>query len=169
MDFILRNVKLIRENKDYIIDVGINYEEVNYNNARDFYLKASIEDVGDLSVYYGYEEVDLSEYFIESGKTKPESYSSIEELEKINPIELYSQGFTNVILKDGDFSGTHSNLPFNIILNEEEKLESFIKPDDQANFIIKKNTEIRFAVINGHLINIEKIDEWVGNSIIYSK
>ena len=59
MDYILQNLKLKREDKEYVIDVGINFEEKNFNDARKFYLKSSIEDIGDLSVYSGYGEIDL--------------------------------------------------------------------------------------------------------------
>lgn len=169
MDFILRNLKLKRDDKEYIIDVGVNYEEVNINEARDFYLKASIEDVGDLSVYSGYEEIDLAGYYIEPGKTKPETFSSIEELEKLNTADLYSQGFTNINLKDGDFSMEYSHLPLNIILNENESPGTDIKPDAAANFIIRKNGEVKYVVVNGFLVDIQKMDEWNGNSIIYGK
>jgi len=82
MDFILRNLILKRDDKKYIMDVGINYEEVNINGAKDFYLKASIEDVGDLSVYSGYDEIDLAGYIIEPGKTKPEVYNSLEDFSR---------------------------------------------------------------------------------------
>ena len=62
MDVILRNLRMKKDNNEYIIDIGINFNEVNANGAKDFYLKAEIEDVGDLSVFSGYEEFDLSEY-----------------------------------------------------------------------------------------------------------
>jgi len=169
MDFILRNLKIIREDKEYVIDIGVNFEEENIDNARDLYLKASIEDLGDLSVYSGYEEIDLSGYTIEPGKTKPDSFHSIEELEKINPSSLYTEGFTNVILSNGDFKGEHTYLQFNILLDASNKIENTIKPDNPANFIIKKEGSVKYVVVNGFLINLEKLDDWYGNSIIYGK
>jgi len=169
MDFILRNLLLKRDDKEYIMDVGINYEEVNIDGAKDFYLKASIEDVGDLSVYSGYDEIDLSGYFIEPGKTKFEAYNSLDDLENINPVELYRKGYTNVLLNNAEFSGEYSNLSFNIILNENDNPENLIKPDDDANFIIRKNDEVKYAIVNGFLIDIEKVNDWSGNTIIYRK
>jgi hypothetical protein len=169
MDFILRNLTLKREDKEYIIDIGINFEEVNVGEARDFYLKAAIEDVGDLSVYYGYDEIDLSGYVIEAGNTKPGTYQSLEELNKIDPAELYKEGFTNIVLSDKDFSAEYSQLPYNIILSENKSPANEIKPDAAANFIIKKNGDAKYVVVNGFLINIQKMDEWNGNAIIYGK
>jgi hypothetical protein len=169
MDFILKNLKLKREGKDYIIDIGINFEEENIDSARNFYLKASIEDVGDLSVYSGYEEIDLSGYSIEPGKTKPDVFNSITELEKLNPADLYSEGYTNVFLNDGNFHGNHSYLPFNILLDQSIKSDNMIKPENPANFIIKKDDLIKFVLINGFWVDIENPDSWSGNSIIFSK
>jgi hypothetical protein len=169
MDFILCNLKLIRDKKEYIIDVGINFEEENLDEARNFYLKSSIEDVGDLSVFSGYEEIDFSGYNIEPGKTKPEFYNTIEELGKVNPVELYSQGYTNVLLSNGEFAGEYSHLPFNIILNEKGTLNGLIKPDEAANFIIRKNDEVKYVVVNGFLIDMQKVNDWVGNTIVYGR
>jgi hypothetical protein len=169
MDVILRNLKIKQDNIEYVIDIGMNFDEVNVNGAKDFYLKAEIEDVGDLSVFAGYEEFDLSGYSIELGKIKPEPYLSLEELDKINPAKLYSEGYTNVILSNKDFKGEYSHLPFNIILNGRTILESKIKPEESPNFTIKKNNEVKYAVVNGFLIDIEKVESWNGNSIVYGK
>jgi len=169
MDLILRNLKITRGNTDYVVDIGINFEEININGAKDFYLKAEIEDVGDLSVFAGYEEFDLSGYTVEPGKTKPEPYHSLDELEKINPVQLYRDGYTNVVLKNGDSKGEFTYLPFNIILNQQSFGESKIKPEEAANFIIKKDGEVRFTLVNGFLIDISMIEIWHGNSIVYGK
>jgi len=169
MDLILRNLKIKRDNIEYVIDISINYDEVNVDIAKDFYLKAAIEDVGDLSVFAGYEEFDLSGYSVEPGKTKPEPYHSLDELEKINPAQLYSEGYTSVILNNDSFQGEYSHLPFNIIFNHKTIPEAKIKPDETPNFIIRENNEIKFVVVNGFLIDIEKVENWNGNSITYGK
>ena len=92
MDFILRNLIMNKDGKEYIMDVGINFEEVNIEEARKFFLKASIEDVGDLSVYSGYEEIRFIRLRYRAWENKARSvYSSLDDLEKINPVELYTE------------------------------------------------------------------------------
>ena len=169
MDVIFRNINEIRNDKEFIVDIGINFEEINTNSAKDFYLKATIEDIGDLSVFSGYEDVDFSGFTIESGKTKPEPYNSYDELKKINPVELYSEGYVNVILNNENAKAEFSSLPFNIFLNQSSITEAKIKTEESANFIIRKNNEVKFAVVNGFLIDISNIVGWNGNSIIYKK
>ena len=169
MDLILRNLIVKRDNIEYLVDIGINYEEVNVNGAKDFYLKAEIEDVGDLSVFAGYEEFDLAGYTVKPGKTKPKPYHSLDELENINPIQLYSEGYTNVISDNDSFQGEYFHLPFNIISNRKVFSDIEIKPEESPNFILTKNNEVKFVVINGYLIDIEKVESWNGNSIVYGK
>jgi len=167
MDVILRNLKEIRDGMEFTVDVGINFEEINTNGAKDFYLKSAIEDIGDLSVFSGYEDIDLSGFTIEPGKTKPEPYNSFNELKTINPVQLYNEGFVNVILNNDIFNADYSLLPFNVILNGSNIKQYKIKTEEPANFIIRKNNEVKFVVINGYLIDIFDIGSWSGNSIVY--
>jgi hypothetical protein len=167
MDVIFRNLKIKKDDKDYVVDIGINFDEININGAKEFYLKAEIEDVGDLSVFSGYEEFDLSGYTVEPGKTALELYHSLEELENINPVQLYSRGCTNIIFNNENFTDDYSKFPFNIIINQNTITDSKIKPEESPNFIITKNNEVKFVVVNGFLIDIEKAESWNGNSIVY--
>jgi hypothetical protein len=167
MDVMLRNLKSIKDGQEYLEDIGINFEEVNLNGSKDFYLVSKIEDIGDLSVFSGYEEFDLSGYTVEPGKTKPDTLHSIDELKKINPLQLYSEGFTNVLLQDQNLKEEYTNLPFNIILNQSRQNDNKIKTEAAANLIIKKNNEVKFVVVNGFLIDIKNLESWSGNSIIY--
>lgn len=169
MDVMLRNLKVVNDNHEFLVDIGINFEENNINDAKEFYLEGEVEDIGDLSVFSGYEEIDLSGFTIEHGKTKPEPFNSFDELTKIDPLHLYRDGYVNVQLNDEQAAAEYSKLPFNIILNQIDFNESEIKTEEPANFIIKKNDEIKFAVVNGFLIDVEKIDEWNGNSIVFGK
>ena len=167
IDVILRNLKEVRNGKEFIVDIGINFEEINTRDAKDFYLKSSIEDIGDLSVLSGYDDIDLLGFTIEPGNTKPEPFNSYDELKEITPVQLYREGYVNVTLSDKNFKTDYSSLPFNIILNGSSIKPSKIKLEEPANFIIRKNNEVRFAVINGFLINIYDIDGYSGNSIVY--
>ena len=169
MDVIFRNLKVKRDDIEYVIDIGINFTELNTNDVKGFYLKAEIEDVGDLSVFAGYDEFDLSGCIVEPGKTKPEKFTSIEELEKINPAHLYSDGYTNIVLSNDDFSGEFTHMPFNIVLNPKTSADNKIKPEEAANFIIRKNDEVKYAVVNGFLIDLKNAESWNGNSLIFGK
>ncbi len=64
-DLIIRNVLL--KNGDSLIhaDLGILLNEKNTQNANSFIMESTLDDLGDLSVYYGIEEFDAKELLAE--------------------------------------------------------------------------------------------------------
>lgn len=68
-DLLIRNVRLPNEEK---IDIGINLIENNNSFATDFKLSSVIEDLGDLSVFWGIKELDAEDMIAEPFKKFPE-------------------------------------------------------------------------------------------------
>lgn len=169
MDVILRNLLVKKDEIEYTIDIGINFEEININGAKDFYLEAEIADIGDLSVFRGYDEFDFSGYSVETGKTRADIFHSQNELAKIDPTQLYQEGYTNIVLKNENFHGEYSHFPFNIFLSEQNIPEVSIKTEEPANFIVKKDDKVRYVIVNGFVVDIQKLEKWNGNSIVYEK
>jgi hypothetical protein len=167
IDLILRNLTMKNGKYDYKIDVGINYKEISINGAKDFYYKAEIEDLGDLSVFHGYDEIDLNGYWIEPGRTYPTVINSKEALEALKPIELFSNGYTNIIIKFPGYEEEFSKFSFNIFLNEPNVLEEKINVEGVPNFIIRKDGIVKYAVVNGFLRDLEKPDKSAGNSLLF--
>ena len=166
IDLILRNLTVKNGGHEYKIDIGIDYEEINMNGATDFYYKAQVEDLGDLSIFHGYNEIDLNGYRVETGRMYPTVINSKEALEALKPIELFSNGYTNVILKSPGYDEEFSKFPFNIFLNEPDVLEEKIKVESVPNLIIRKNGVVKYAVVNGFLRDLEKLVEFIGNSLL---
>ncbi len=168
MDILLRNITAERNGKKYQIDLGINRNEINSNNAEDFYYKSTVEDVGDLSVYFGYEDLDMSGLIIEPGKIYPETFSSIDEIQNLDFNNLYKEGYTTVILNDTSYHKKYSSLPINIAeskQNSEDK-DNAIKIGDLANFTIKKNDKVKYVIINGFVIDPNNETGEVKNSLL---
>ncbi|MER0439039.1 M14 family zinc carboxypeptidase [Emticicia sp. W12TSBA100-4] len=57
-DLLIRNAEFVHNGKTIIKDIGINLSEKNINNATDFVLSSVIEDLGDLSTFWGLKEID---------------------------------------------------------------------------------------------------------------
>jgi Ribonuclease G/E len=57
-DLLIRNAEFVQNGKTIIKDIGINLSEKNINNATDFMLSSVIEDLGDLSTFWGLKEID---------------------------------------------------------------------------------------------------------------
>ena len=169
MDIILRNLQFKKDEIEYTIDIGINFDEININGANDYYLESEIADIGDLSVFSGYDEFDFSGYSVEVGKTKPELFHSIEELEKLNPVHLYQSGYTNIILENNNFQGEFSYFPFNIFLSKGNEPSNSIRIEEPANLIIRKDGKVKYVIINGFIADVTNLENWSGNSIVHKK
>ena len=57
-DLLIRNAQFVQNGKTIIKDIGINLSEKNINNATGFMLSSVIEDLGDLSTFWGIKEID---------------------------------------------------------------------------------------------------------------
>ena len=70
-DLLIRNARVNQNGRITTADVGINRNEINNADATAFTYKSSIEDFGDLSVFYGIEEINVQGALItdENGQT----------------------------------------------------------------------------------------------------
>jgi hypothetical protein len=157
-----------RNGTDCKIDIGINRTEVNFNGAKNFYFKSSIEDIGDLSIFFGYEDYNLDGMEIITGTTYPEQFKSISEIENLNFVKLYEEGYTNVILNSNQLKEEFSRFPINIITNPDLKPEFEIKTGEIPNFLIKKGGKVRYSVVNGFIIDIKNLLWENKNGVIIS-
>jgi len=158
LDLVLRNLTIKEKDSERIVDIGINKDEVNWNNAKGFYLKSSLEDMGDLSNFFGYDEFNLTGLEVTKGKTYPNVFNSLSEIEKTNFSKLYEEGYTNVILKDNVTKPGPIKIPLNIYIQNTPEESEKIMLTEIANLIIKKDGKVRYVIVNGFLINPEKID-----------
>ncbi len=168
MDVLLRNLKYKNAGHEYLIDVGINHSEINTDSAKAFYIKSSVEDIGDLSVFFGYEDYDFKGFEIEIGKTYPDILPSLEEIEKLDFNDLYRQGYTNVKLDSTkNLEEKYTKLPINILTGNRELNPKEIKLGSNPNFVIKKNNVVKYIVVNGFIYNIDQKKGEIRNALIY--
>lgn len=59
-NLLVRNTIVSFEGKKVTMDIGINIEEVPSKSAKKFAIKSTIEDLGDLSTFFGIEEIDAT-------------------------------------------------------------------------------------------------------------
>ncbi len=156
MDLILRDLTYKIGDKNINVDIGINRTEINTDSAKGFYLISRVADIGDLSVYSGYEDHDFKGMEIAKGKTFDKKIFSAEELNDLNFIELYSQGYTNIII-DFPVEKEYTRFPINLILSNVLG-SATIKVEAPANFCITKNGKVKYVVVNGFLIEVDNPD-----------
>ncbi|CAH0996395.1 hypothetical protein EMA8858_02527 [Emticicia aquatica] len=113
-DLLIRNAEFVQNGKTIIKDIGINLSEKNINNATDFVFSSVIEDLGDLSTFWGIKEIDA----------KGLKVSLLSEFPEI--IKQYK-----VSVKE--------------VENEELNL------DETASFLLTKNKEVKYIILNGQI------------------
>ncbi|MBK7104490.1 MAG: peptidase M14 [Ignavibacteriae bacterium] len=161
-DVLLKNLTINKNGKNYLVDVGINREEIFPKNSNS-YFKSNVEDWGDLSIFYGYEEFDLSGCEIKESQIYTEIDS---DLTKLNFDELVKNGIGFIKIKNIEEKFDFSKIPLNILINENN---IDLEPGYQksANFTIWKNGKLIFNVINGFIYNLESGIKNYGNGIIF--
>jgi len=162
-DLLLRNLTVKYKSKNYTIDIGVNREELITNDQTQTYYKSIIEDWGDLSIFYGYDEFDLTGYEIKKSKIYDLPLYNINELE-IN--KLLKEGYGFLRIDTLDIKREFSSIPFNLILNEAEvKLEP--EYNGYANFTIWKDNKLSYNIINGFIYDINSDAENQNNGLIF--
>ncbi|TAF01717.1 MAG: peptidase M14 [Runella slithyformis] len=69
-DLLIRNARINQNGKITTVDVAVNRAEINNADATGFTYKSTIEDLGDLSVFYGVEEINAQGALITDAQGK---------------------------------------------------------------------------------------------------
>jgi hypothetical protein len=161
-DVILRNLTLKSGKEKIKVDIGINLDEFEGAHEKKIYYKSSVEDLGDLSIFYAFKDLDFDGYTIERALVYDKVFS-FKELEKYDFYKLYSKGYSTILVKklpDEKFT----ELPINLTL--KNRIDTTINIGESANFVLKKNGKVEYIVINGFLQKVEKNRKFEGNGLV---
>jgi len=162
-DVILRNLTMKSGKEKIKIDIGINLDEFEGPNEKKIYYKSQVDDLGDLSTFYAYNDYDFDGYTIERASVYEKKVSPLNKLEKIDFYDLYLKGYSTILVKklpDEKFT----RFPINLAL--ENKIDTTINIGESANFVIKKDGKVEYIVINGFLQKVEKNRKFEGNGLV---
>ena len=118
-DLLIRNAQFVQNGKTIIKDIGINLSEKNINNATGFMLSSVIEDLGDLSTFWGIKEIDA----------KGLTVSLLKEL----PVDDVSQVLQKYKVSEKEIQNQEINL------------------DETASFLLTKDKEVKYIILNGQI------------------
>lgn len=138
----------------YQIDLGIHRFEQDGKGGPRFHYTAGISDQGDLSTYYGYEEFDASGYELVWAKKHDRSLSQ-KEWEKLDVLEMLRQGIGYVSLQIDPGSRQHTGKAIHVVSNDFKPVQG-LRPGVNPVFFLKKDGELKYAVLNGFLIDLSK-------------
>ncbi len=150
-DLLLKNVAV----HDSLVDMGINRTEKTLAGTNRFYHTSQIDDWGDLSVFYGYHEMDAKGMQLVEGKLYPKQLSGMADFKQLDTKELLKQGYTTVQMDQvTPEERAGFSLPIHIISSRDE-FSPRVGEGKEAHFLLAKDGQIRYAVINGVLHSLE--------------
>ncbi len=157
-DLIVRDAQVQKNGKWYTVDIGLRHNEVGLNANRSFYQKASIAELGDMSIFYGYNELDARGYQAVPGKVYPTVLQNVAALRSLDATQLLRQGYTDVRLRE--LPKNKKRLPVNLL--EAGKSESnTIRLHGNPSFVLQKNGQIRYAIVNGFAYDLDNDRELI--------
>lgn len=165
-DLLLRNVTIVKDEKKYIVDFGINQNETSTSDKRDFFFAGKIEEVGDLSTFYGFDEIDCSGMSIDTATTYSKKFKFISDLDRINITKILKEGHSFVQVDSINTDENFVKYPINIV-KTGKKIKNKIGLGKRANFVLKKDGLIKLVCVNGFLFDLKSGKNYIQNGLIY--
>ncbi|MEX0274198.1 MAG: M14 family zinc carboxypeptidase [Flavobacteriaceae bacterium] len=153
--------------KEYVLDLGIQHFEVDYENHDDFWFSSRIMDQGDLSTYFGYETLDVSGHVIVPGKIYPKVVASMDDLKNMDFREVLRDGYAYVRIANLPKNLVASPYPVHLLSKGHELPEFALRPGINPTFILEREGQPRYAVINGFPLDLERELPQIKNAMIY--
>jgi hypothetical protein len=153
MDLLIKNVETKAGDYSYLTDIGIKISELFLDSL--ILMKGNIADWGDLSVYYGHEEIEAKGMELEKGKIWPEVIP-FEKLDRARGMDLLKEGYL-AVETDKIHKGKVHQLPILVFTEgNTPNLESTL--DGSPFFYLTTNGIRKMAIINGHVIRLDSSD-----------
>lgn len=138
--------------KTYTLDIGIHHLEVDNADHSEFYTKAQIMDLGDLSTYYGYKTLDATDFKITPGKIYSPKKGERPSLKRA--YALLKKGY---VYWRGSMAVSDTGVSFPMqLVSDRFMLPKFrLYVGLNPSFLLSKNGVISHAVVNGYLIDLK--------------
>ncbi len=170
-DLKIENVTYKLNGNTYMLDLGINHQEIDNKYHDDFSYKSIIADQGDLSTYYGYQTFDATGYTIVPPKMAEQILDAKDygEFFILNSADFLKLGQAYIRLNNIPTSLKIAKSPVHLV-PKGFKLDNFnLNPGVNPTFFLSKDNVITHAVINGFLLDLNSPleDQRFENAQIY--
>lgn len=156
-DIVIRGLEFGSDSIPLKSDIAIRRGETT--DGRDFFVRGRVEDIGDLPESFGYDEVDGNGLKFIQGKIAEKPVPTLESITPEIAYDLLKKGYMGVqvtTLKPEQASMLH-NLPIHIFGTQAFAATPFIDLGGTANFYIgDSNGNLKYAILNGYLIDLSK-------------
>lgn len=141
-DLIVREAELEIKQQPFIVDIAFRRGDAGGGSV-------SISDLGDLSIFHGYEEVNAKGLRIVPGKRYGTVLSDIEAVKKLDPLKLLRQGYTEVPVSRLPNS-VPGNFPIRLVKTGQSGPDTSFKVGRNPTFLMLQNDgKPVWAIVNG--------------------
>jgi len=162
-DLMINEMQVTIEGKKYPIDLVIRRRESETPGS--YYVSGSIDDLGDMQVYFAQEILDATGLEFTEGKVYETVFEDVSALDEAKAIDLLKQGYLAVKVKNGESKELH-HLPI-LILKSVETFPSVWTTGSAPNFYLANDGELKYAIVNGYLVDLENPKEQLFMQRIY--
>ncbi len=152
-DLILRQVVIAHHGSDYLADLAFRRIPVDYNDARDYFYRGTITDLGDLSTQHAYEEVEANDYRLVLGKVYEQPLKDSDAVKDLDMVGLVTRGYTDVLIDEWPRDNRFHQLPVRLLSTYDPAARE-IRLGGNPSLLLEKDGEYHFAVVNGTLFDL---------------
>lgn len=162
-DLMINEMQVSVEGKKYPIDMVIRRRESEIPGS--YYVSGSIDDLGDMQVYFAQETLDATGLEFVEGKVYETTFEDVSSLDETKAMDLLKQGYLAVKIENGESKELHP-LPI-LVLKSVDTFPSVWTTGSAPNFYLAKGDELKYAIVNGYLIDLENPKEQLFMQRIY--
>lgn len=144
-DVLIRNITLVLQEQPATLDLAFN---LDLRAAR----RARIDDIGDLSIFGSYHQLDATGLTYQPGKAY--SLKSVLNLTDKQYLSLLQQGYTHFT---GDEALLKNKSRYPLQVNPRNLPEESLQRGQNATFVLQDaEGKVRYSVINGQIIDVQQ-------------
>lgn len=147
-DLVIREASLEVNNQEFMVDIA-------YRGGETAGSSSSISDLGDLSIFHGYEEVNAKGLRIVAGRRYGTVLSDIEAVKRLDPMKLLRQGYTEVAVAKLPNS-MPKKFPLRLVKTSQSGPDTSFKVGRNPSFLLmQRDGKPQWAIVNGQAFNLE--------------
>ena len=163
MDLLIEEMQVPVNGTWYPIDLAIRRREIEGKAGYSF--AGSVEDLGDMQIFFGLETLDATGLQYKEGKVYPTPFESVKELSVEKAMELLGQGYLAIQVKKDTAKAIHG-LPL-VVLKSATTYSGGWTTGAAPNFFFTKDGKYKYALVNGYLIDLDRIPKEKFRNRIY--
>jgi hypothetical protein len=163
MDLVIQEMQVPVNGTWYPVDLGIRRREIEGKAGYSF--AGSVEDLGDMQVFFGLETLDATGLQYKEGKVYPTPFETVKEVSVEKAMELLGQGYLAIQVKKDTARALHG-LPL-VVLKSATTYSGGWTTGATPNFFLTKDGKYEYALVNGYLIDLDRIPKEKFRNRIY--